>query len=71
MAREFARSGMGLAVLLSGDVAPFLVDGSLIAVLPDIPLPTRTIHAVTAHRAQSARVRAVLEVLTACFREGS
>ena len=71
VAREFARSGMGLAVLLSGDVAPFLVDGSLIAVLPDIPLPTRTIHAVTAHRAQSARVRAVLEVLTACFREGS
>lgn len=69
VAREYARNGMGLAVLLSGDVAPFLAEGSLKSVLPDHPLPVRTIYATTAHRAQSAKVRAVLEILLACFAE--
>lgn len=59
-AREFARAGMGLAVLLSGDTAPFIKDGSLTVVLPDHKLPARTLYAATAHRTQSAKVQVVL-----------
>lgn len=66
-ARELARAGMGVAILLSGDADPLIRDGSLVAVLPQYPLPERTLYAVTAHRAQSAKVRAVLAALTESF----
>ena len=66
-ARELAHAGMGLAVLLSGDAAPFIRNGSLTVVLPDITLPPRTIYAVTPHRAQSAKIKATLGVLKECF----
>ena len=66
-ARELARAGLGLAVLLAGDVAPYIADGSLVQVLPQYPLPVRTIYAVTAYRGQSAKIRVVLETLSQCF----
>lgn len=65
--RELARAGMGIAVLLSGDIDPFLQDGSLSVVLPQHALPTRTLFAVTAHRIQPAKVRIALDVLTESF----
>lgn len=66
-ARELARAGLGLAVLLAGDVAPYIAGGSLVQVLPKYPLPVRTIYAVTAYRGQSAKIRVVLETLSQCF----
>lgn len=69
VAREYARAGMGLAILLSGDAAPFLADDSLCVVLPEHKLPERTIYAAMAHRTQSAKVRVVLDTLLRCFGE--
>ena len=66
-ARELARAGMGIAILLSGDIDPFLDDGSLTVVLPRHPLPARTLFAVTTHRTQPAKVRVALEALTRNF----
>lgn len=65
--RTMAIAGLGVAILLEGDVKPAIERGELEVVLPHIPLPPRTIYAVTLHRSQSAKVRAVLEVLNACF----
>lgn len=69
VAREYACAGMGLAVLLSGDVAPLIENGQLSVVLPEHKLPTRTLYATTAHRTQSAKVRTVLDCLMSCFGE--
>ena len=70
VAREYACAGMGLAVLLSGDVSPLIENGQLSVVLPEHKLPTRTLYAATAHRTQSAKVRTVLDCLMRCFGEG-
>ena len=69
VAREYACAGMGLAVLLSGDVSPLIENGQLSVVLPEHKLPTRTLYATTAHRTQSAKVRTVLDCLMRCFGE--
>lgn len=66
-AKALAKANLGLAVLLSGDVANDLVTGNLVTVLPNAKLPTRTLYAVTANRVQSAKVRAVLDVLKMVF----
>lgn len=66
-ARALAKAGLGLAILLSGDIAEALEAGYLVHVLPDAPLPTRTIYSVTVNRVQSAKVRAVLTVLAESF----
>lgn len=69
-ARDLARLGLGVTILMSGDIAEDLRSGRLVQLLPDYPLPTRTIYAVTVNRAQSAKIRAVLEVLTEEFKKG-
>lgn len=68
-ARALAKAGLGLAILLLGDIDDELKSGQLVNVLPDIRLPTRTIYAVTVNRVQSAKVRAVLAVLAEIFGE--
>lgn len=66
-AKSMALAGMGVAILLEGDVQPDIQAGKLNIVLPDFPLQTRTIYAVTPHRSQSAKVQVVLEHLKASF----
>lgn len=69
-ARDLARLGLGVTILMSGDIAEDLRSGRLVQLLPDYPLPMRTIYAVTVNRAQSAKIRTVLEVLAEEFKKG-
>lgn len=62
-----AEAGLGLALIIRGEVEQSLALGKLQIVLPDWQLPSVTIYAVTPHRVQSARVAVVLNILQACF----
>lgn len=64
-----ALAGMGLTLALSLDVAPLLADGGLCIVLPQHRLPEKSIYAVSANAAQSAKNRAVLGLLHEVFKE--
>ena len=69
-ARVFARLGAGVTILQEGDIADDLANGTLLRLLPQMPLPKRTIYATTANRTQSAKIQAVLSVLAEVFGQG-
>lgn len=66
-AKDLVRLGLGLTIMTVGEIQEDLVSGRLVTVLPDYPLPTRTIYAVTVNRGQSAKVQAVLNTLKDTF----
>jgi len=68
-AKDLALLGLGITLLNEGDIVKELANGSLVTVLPEKKLQTRTIYAVTANRTQSAKIQAVLSVLQECFKE--
>ena len=60
-------AGLGLALMVEGEIAHALADGRLQHVLPDWQLPEIAIYAVTPHRVQAAKVAVVLHVLQESF----
>ncbi|MFF7708425.1 LysR substrate-binding domain-containing protein [Pseudomonas sp. NPDC007930] len=59
-----ARAGMGIAMLPTALVAASVSDGSLVALLPDYPCPTRPMHLVyPADRYRSAKLRSFVDYL--------
>ncbi|ABR74985.1 LysR family transcriptional regulator [Actinobacillus succinogenes] len=66
-AKELAILGLGITIMMDGDIRQELDSGKLQQVLPEAKLPERTIYALTANRTQSAKVREVLEVLKEGF----
>lgn len=68
-ARSLAISGFGLTLLLSKEVEKFIKNQELELVLPEIEMPFYNIYAVTAHRAQSAKIEAILRLLKESFSE--
>ncbi|MDG2941355.1 LysR family transcriptional regulator [Exercitatus varius] len=69
-AKELACLGLGVTVMMDGDIQSELANGTLKLVLPQNKLPDRTVYAITATRSQSAKVRAVLDVLKEGFGVG-
>lgn len=65
--RSLTLGGLGLSLQVEGDVRGWLRQGRLQVVLPAWTLPGVQIYAVTAQRAQSAKVRATLQVLQRSF----
>lgn len=67
-ARTLALAGQGITFQLSGEIAPYLQRGELVAVLPNIPLPRYNLYAITRQRQLPAKVSAVLGLLKNCFK---
>lgn len=68
--RALTLAGMGLSIQLAGEISALVREGRLVVVLPDWSLGEVSLHAVTPHRAQSAKVRAALGILQRCFAPG-
>ncbi|OOF66358.1 LysR family transcriptional regulator [Rodentibacter sp. Ppn85] len=66
-AKSLALEGFGLTLQLYGDIEYYVENGKLSIVLPNSPLPTHNLYAVTVHRNQSAKIDAVLNVLKQAF----
>lgn len=69
VARTLAAAGIGLANLFTEDAEFYVREGKLKMVLPQFALAKRNVYSVTSHRAESARVRIVLELLARHFRK--
>ncbi len=67
--RPLCEAGLGLALIIEGEAADAVQRGSLEIVLPEWQLPAISLHAVTPHRIQSARIAAVLRILQESFAE--
>lgn len=66
-ARDLCIAGHGLTMQLSGEIEQQVADGHLQVVLPDWTMPAINIYAVTAHRVQSARTLAAMQLMQQCF----
>lgn len=66
-AKSLALEGFGLTLQLYGDIEHYVENGKLSIVLPNSPLSTHNLYAVTVHRNQSAKIDAVLNVLKQAF----
>lgn len=67
--KSLAISGFGLTIQLSGEIEQSLASKELVIVLPEIELPYYNLYAVTAHRTQSAKIQAILQLLKQSFTE--
>lgn len=65
--RHLTLAGLGVSVLLAGDVAHEVATGDLQVLLPKWRLPSIALYAVTPHRVQPAKVSAVLSCLQNSF----
>lgn len=69
VARTLAAAGIGLANLFTEDAESYVMEGKLTIVLPQVTLAKRNVYSITSHRAESTRVKIVLELLAKYFRE--
>ena len=68
VARALAGAGIGLAILFTEDVTSYVMEGKLKIVLPQFALAKRNVYSITSSRAESTRVRIVLERLAKHFK---